>query len=178
MLLNSYLPPFLTITETFASLLNAEQTEINSVNTSIQDIIDQCFISTATWGLAYWESLVGVITDTSKDIDQRRSVVKAKIRGSGTVTVQFLENVASSYSNGEVEIIEHPSIYSFEVKFVGTKGIPPNLDDLEASINQIKPAHLAVTYTFIYTTWAPVQTVTWTLVKTSTWSGLLNGMVI
>jgi len=178
MLLKDYLPPVLTSTKTFTALLNAEQTEIDGVNISVQDIIDQCFISTATWGLAYWESMVGVTTDTSKDIDQRRSVVKAKVRGSGTVTVQFLENVASSYTNGNVQIIEHPSIYSFEVKFVGTMGIPPNLDDLEASINQIKPAHLAVTYTFVYTTWAPVQTVTWTTVKTSTWSGLLNGMVI
>jgi len=148
------------------------------VNHSIQDFIDQCFIETATWGLAYWEDTVGVLTDVLKDINQRRSVVKAKVRGSGTVTVQFIKNVASSYSNGDVDILEHPSIYSFEVKFVGTRGIPPNLPDLQASINQIKPAHLAVTYTFVYTTWDQVKIVKWSDVKTSTWAGLLNGMVI
>ena len=178
MLLKEYLPPIIADTRTFTTLLSAEQLEIDGVNNSIQDIINQCFVNTATWGLDNWESLLGIVTDHSKDINYRRTVVKAKLRGSGTVTINLIQNVASSFSNGEVSIIEHPAIYSFEVMFVGTIGIPPNMSDLQDAINQIKPAHLAVTYTFLYTQWSKVETTTWANVKTGTWDDLLNGRVV
>lgn len=178
MLLKDYLPPTLVTTRTFSTLLSSEQIEINGLNNSVQDIINQCFVDTATWGLDYWESQLGIATDHSKDINYRRSVVKAKLRGSGTATISLIQNVAISFSNGQVSVIEHPSIYSFEVMFVGTIGIPPNMTDLQDAINQIKPAHLAVTYTFLYTQWSRVKTTTWATVKTGTWEGLKNGMVI
>jgi uncharacterized protein YmfQ (DUF2313 family) len=168
----------LTTTKVFAALLSAKQIEIDGVNNVIQDLINQCFVDTATWGLDYWENLLGIVTDQSKDVSYRRSTIKAKLRGSGTITVQLIENVASSFSNGEVAIIEHPAIYSFEVKFVGTIGVPPNMADLQNAIDQIKPAHLAVTYTYLYTQWSKVKTATWETVKTGTWDGLRNGEVI
>ena len=178
MLLSQYLPPFITNTTTFIALLSAEQLEIDGINSSIQDIIDQCFVDTATWGLVSWESLLGIATDQGKDISYRRSVILAKLRGTGTVTVQLIENVASSFSHGQVSVIEHPSIYSFEVKFVGTIGIPPNMSDLQNAISQIMPAHLDVTYTYLYTQWSQPETTTWATIKTGTWGGLLNGEVV
>ncbi|WP_407308539.1 YmfQ family protein [Desulfosporosinus sp. SB140] len=178
MLLKDYLPPAIANTRIFSTLLNAEQLEIDTLDNSIQDIVNQCFVNTATWGLDNWESLLGISTDHSKDINYRRTVVTAKLRGSGSVTVNLIQNVAGSFSNGKVAVIEHPSIYSFEVMFVGTIGIPPNLSDLQDVINQIKPAHLAVTYTFLYTQWSKVKTTTWATVKTGTWDGIINGRVI
>lgn len=178
MLLKDYLPPAISNTKIFSTLLSAEQVEIDSLNNSIQDIVNQCFVNTATWGLDNWENLLGIVTNHSKDINYRRTVVNAKLRGSGTVTVNLIQNVASSFSNGKVAVFEYPSIYSFEVMFVGTIGIPPNLTDLQDAINQIKPAHLEVTYTFLYTQWSRVKTSTWATVKTGTWDGLKNGMVI
>lgn len=150
MLLKTYLPPYLTGTKIFTALLNAQQLEVDQLNHSIQDLIDQCFVDTATWGLDSWEGFLGIITDHSKDTNYRRSVIKAKLRGAGTVTVTLLQNVARSFSNGDVAVLEHPSSSSFEVVFVGTIGVPPNMSDLQEAVNQIKPAHLAVTYTFLY----------------------------
>ncbi|MDQ7096945.1 DUF2313 domain-containing protein [Desulfosporosinus sp. PR] len=178
MLLKDYLPPAVAKTRIFSTLLTSEQLEINNLNSSIQDIVNQCFVNTATWGLDNWESLLGIITDHRKDVNYRRTVVNAKLRGSGTITVNLVQNVAGSFINGKVAVIEHPSIYSFEVMFVGTVGIPPNLSDVQDVINQIKPAHLAVTYTFLYTQWSKVKTITWATVKTGTWGGLKNGVVI
>lgn len=152
MLLKDYLPPNLTSTDIFKAILSQEQLEVDGINNSIRGIIDQCFVDTATWGLDYWESFLGIVTDHAKDEAYRRTVIKAKIRGSGTVTVQLIENVANSFANGSVAVIEHSTIYSFEIKFTSAKGIPPNLLDLQNAIEQIKPAHLAVTYTFTYNT--------------------------
>lgn len=178
MLLKDYLPPYLTTTKIFTNLFSAEQPEIDGVNSNRQDIVNQCFVSTATWGLDYWESSLGIVTDHGKDITYRRTVVNAKLRGSGTVTVNLIKSVANSFSNGQVDVIEHNEVYSFEVKFVGTIGVPPNMTDLQDAIEQIKPAHLAVTYTYLYTQWSKADTTTWSTVKTGTWDDLLNGRVV
>ena len=178
MLLSQYLPPSIVRTRTFTTLLSAEQLEIDGVNNSIQDIINQCFVTTATWGLAYWEDLVGIVTDPTKDVDYRRSAINAKLKGAGTATVGLLQSVASSFSNGQVTIIEHPSSSFFEIKFIGTIGVPPNMTDLQNTIEHIKPAHLAVTYTFLYTQWSEAKATTWATLKTGTWDGLKNGGVI
>ena len=178
MLLNQYLPPYLTQTKTFTSILNAQQIEINGVENTIQDIINQCFVDTATWSLGNWENFLGIVTNQGKDINYRRTVIKSKLRGQGTVTVNMIENIASSFSNGQVTVLEHPLIYSFEVQFTGTIGVPPNLLDLQSAINTIKPAHLAVTYTYLYTQWGKVKTTTWATVETGAWGELLNGKVI
>jgi prefoldin subunit 5 len=45
---------------------------------------------------------------------------------------------------------KHPAEYKFDVKFVGTVGTPPNMDDLTAAIEDIKPAHLIYTYIILY----------------------------
>ena len=52
----------------------------------------------------------------------------------------MIQNVSESYSNGTVEITEHPEKYTIDIKFVGTVGIPPNMDDLTATLREIMPS--------------------------------------
>ncbi|MNJ50809.1 hypothetical protein D3C77_460970 [compost metagenome] len=58
--------------------------------------------------------------------------------------------MAEAYDGGTVDVSFQPAEWSFTVKFIDTIGIPPNLDDLKAVIEEIKPAHLAVEYEFSY----------------------------
>ena len=95
---------------------------------------------------------MGLETDVSKTYAYRRERIMSKLRGSGTTTTAMIQNVAESFSNGEVTIIEYNDEHKFEVKFTGTIGMPLNMDDLTAAIEEIKPAHLAYTYVYIYTT--------------------------
>ena len=116
------------------------------------DLFEQMNVATATWGLTVWESALGLETDVSKSSAFRRERIMSKLRGAGTTTTQMIKNVAESFSNGEVTIIEYNSEYKFEVKFTGTIGMPPNMDDLTTAIEEIKPAHLAYSYVYIYNT--------------------------
>lgn len=177
-MLKDYVPPFLLESKIFQANYDVQQNELDSYNNAINDIADQCFVETATWGLNYWEEFLGITVDENKETDYRRSVIKAKLRGTGTITVKLIKNVAESFSNGEVSITENVAPYTFEVKFVGTRGIPPNLEDLKNAINEIKPAHLAVTYIFVYTVWSEVKKITWEQVKTDTWGNLKIRKVI
>lgn len=107
---------------------------------------------TATWGLELWERALGIDTDTGKNIDYRRSRVIAALRGSGTTTAGMIRSVAESFSNAEVEVAEFPAEYRIEIRFVGTLGIPPNLEDMKAALDDIMPAHITWEFVFYWNT--------------------------
>ena len=115
-----------------------------------EDLFAQLEISTATWGLALWEEMYGLPVDVAKDLEFRRSRLRSKMRSVSTSTLAMIQNVAESFSNGAAEVLEYPAESRFEVKFVGTIGVPPNLEDLTAALEEMKPAHLAYEYVISY----------------------------
>lgn len=136
--------------DNMADLLRAEETVLEQVRQEIVHSELQLTISTATTGLARHERILGLPTNSEALLVDRRSRIVAKLLGQGTVTPELLRHVAASFSNGEVEIVEHPEAYRFNVKFVGTLGTPPNMADLSAALEEIKPAHLAYRYLYRY----------------------------
>ncbi len=144
-----YLPGFYAGSPEVVSLQAAIQTRAEALRAARDEFMAQLNVQTATWGLDNWEQLLG-ITKAADSTDYRRSRILSKLRGAGTTTAAMIKNVAESFSNGEVEIIEDPASYSFAVRFTGTFGIPPNMDDLTAAIEEIKPAHLAYSYEYIF----------------------------
>jgi uncharacterized protein YmfQ (DUF2313 family) len=150
--LMSYLPPYYLEYLEMTELMESEGVELTDLSQSVQDVLDQFFVDTATYSLDQWEYELGIPTDLSKPNADRRSVIKSKLRGSGTVTVSLMQNVASAYDRGQIEVTEQPALFQFTVRFVDTLGAPPNLNDLKAAIEAIKPAHLAVVFAFKYLT--------------------------
>lgn len=172
MQLNKYVLPQISNDTTIKSIFESQQIEVDSYQLNVRDLINQCFVDTATWGLAYWEGLLGIVTDENKTYERRREIIKSSLIGHGTVTIQLIKDTASAYSNGEVEVTENIEPFTFQVKFVGTKGIPPGLDELKKRLNLIKPAHLLVKYVIVYNTWGEVKTLTWANAQTGTWENL------
>ena len=105
-------------------------------------VMAQLWLQTASgWGLELWENAYGIPTEAGKNPDYRRTRIIAKPRGQGTPTAALIQSVASSFANGEAEVIEDSEHYMFTVKFTSMMGIPPNIDDLTSTIREIKPAH-------------------------------------
>jgi len=162
-------PDFYAGSPQFADLQDAIEPSVLAAWEARDGLVDQLCVDTATWGLKYWEQSLGIPVETEKSDAFRRSRVRSKLRGAGTTTVAMIQNVAESYSNGEVEITEHPAEYTIDIKFVGTVGIPPNMDDLTATLREIMPAHLHWDYIIIYNTWDAVSAHTWGELATRTW---------
>lgn len=131
--------------------------EVEKARNAKDDLLRQLNVRTSTWGLDLWEKAYGIETDVSKSYAFRRSRIESKMRSQGITTVAMIKNVSESYSNGQVDIIERPAEYRFDVKFIGTVGIPPNMADLTAAIEEIKPAHLAYAYIYTFITWDNVE---------------------
>lgn len=151
--LMNLLPDYYSGNKTMEELQGILTSKINALASSFDETIDQCFVNTATALLSRHERIYGLQVDVSKSNEFRRERIRAKIRGVGTTTKQMIIDVASSYSNGEVEVIEDPANSSFKIKFVGVKGIPANMADLVLTIEEIKPAHLSYIFEYTYLTW-------------------------
>lgn len=119
-----------------------------------EDLLNQFFIETATWGIYKWEEFAGIPTPAEYvDIETRRSNVLAALRSRDTTTKEKIRVVSESYANGECEVIEENDKYIFHIKFVGVRGIPKRIDELRKSIERIKPAHLDFDFIFTFLTW-------------------------
>ena len=125
--------------------------EANLMNDKVEKTLEQFFVDSATYGLDYWEKMLGISKNTF-DIQTRRENIKARMRSRGTTTVSVIKNICEAYSNGEVDIIVNHSDYSFVIDFIGTIGIPRAFAELDKTINEIKPCHLAHSYRFNYNT--------------------------
>ncbi len=144
------MPPYYRDYLDMRALTGSEEEEFRLLTESMDSVLDQFFVDSATYSLDQWEAELGIPTDPAKSDADRRSVIKSKLRGSGTVTVSLLANVASAYDRGQIEVTEQPDQYRFTIRFVDTLGAPPNIDDLKAAIEAIKPAHLTVEYAYKY----------------------------
>ena len=149
-----YVPSYYNELLESSELLSAEDSEFAKLNASIDDLLLQFNVSTATWGLREWERICGITTDTNKTLGERRSNVKARLRGAGVVTVEHIKNIADGYYGGETEVIEKYVDYIVAIKFTSSYGVPSNLSDLEAVLREIIPAHLAIEYEFKFVTYA------------------------
>ncbi len=166
------MPDYYRTSKVIDNLNNANSIELNNFCKKLDDVFNQFFINTADYSLERWEKELGLVVDNSYNTEFRRSRIMSKIRGQGTVTIDLIKRVSESYANGEVTVIENNPDYSFTIKFVGLKGIPPNLDDLKKAIEDIKPAHLAVIYDFTYNLWNYAKSFTWGDIKQNTWETL------
>ncbi|WP_235867359.1 YmfQ family protein [Priestia abyssalis] len=167
-----YLPPYYYRSRLMKAIQESNAKEIAKVRYTINNVKLQQSIDTATRGLIWWERDLGIKTDLSKPDVFRREIIKAKLRGRGTVTKKLIKNTAESFANAEVDVIEHPSEYSFTIKFIGIKGIPPNMAGLMETIENIKPAHLLYHFEYTYTWWEKLKELTWEDARPKTWNDL------
>ncbi|MDU4726405.1 putative phage tail protein [Clostridium sp.] len=171
--LMKYLPYYYQTSEIMKSIQNSNSIEVGNLIYNIDDSINQFFVESATWCLNRLEKIFNIQTDINKSYEDRREVLKAKIRGSGTVTKEMIKNVSQAFSGGEVEVIEDNSKHSFIIKFIGIKGIPKNMQGLIEIIEDIKPAHLGYSFAYTYTTWDSIKSrLTWEQASLKTWNEL------
>lgn len=165
MQLKDYIPNLIAESKPFSANYNVQQSEIDSFNVTIADIINQCFIDTATWGLDYWETFCGLEIGY-EDYEARRIKIKSVIRGFGTISKTMLQNLLKAMPYGDAEIIEYPANSTFKIKFNNYYSIPVNIPDILKTVDGIKPAHLVYSYTFAYNWWD------YSIVKSKTWGSI------
>ncbi|MFD0675150.1 YmfQ family protein [Cohnella sp. GCM10027633] len=165
----SLLPPFYAEIREFNALMSSEGEELGKLRGEADAVLAQLFLPTATWGIARWEQELGLAVEPAKPLARRREQVAAKLLGSGTTTREMIVRAAAAFSGGEVEVDEHPAEHRFVVRFVGTLGIPPDMQAFVRMLEAIKPAHLAYDFEYTYTAWGALPEMSWSEAAGSTW---------
>ncbi len=102
--LKSYLLEIYTDIVEMDAITAAEGPQFDKIDTATADVLDQFFIDTATWGLEKYEKLLEITTDLSKPYEERRSMIKSKMRLRGKLDRQLIEGIAAAFTDGEVEV--------------------------------------------------------------------------
>ncbi|WP_145320631.1 putative phage tail protein [Paenibacillus xylanexedens] len=158
--LMTLLPPLYENVLEMQLLTETEGVELDKLTVGLESALDQFYPESATWALERYERDLQIPTNQAKPEDQRRSVIISKMRGSGKVSGSMLKNVAQAYESGGIDVSVEPSEYRIMIRFVDTYGLPPNLHDLKAAIEDIKPAHMTVEYRLRYLTIVEVESMT------------------
>lgn len=125
---------------------------------ALEDVMDQFFVETATWGLDLWEQQVGIDTDRGLSHESRRGAIKQKLVASGNTTAEMVRQLAEAITGYEARVIVNQD-YSFSLEFLGEKNELADIDveGLRSVVEQIKPAHLRFVISGV--TWGDIESV-------------------
>lgn len=132
-------------------IYKSQQVQLDKSEVDIHDLLNQFSVNTCTWGIVLWEKFIGILSDSSKSLEERKARVLAKIRGQGTTTIEAIKNICNVYADN-TEVVEHTSEYWFELLLESYNGFLTDIESLYNTITEVKPAHLGVKYKLIATT--------------------------
>ncbi len=130
---------------------------------AVLDAADQAHIATATWGLAWWEDLVGITPAAGATEEERRAAITTKLLGSGTCNAGMISDIAKALTGYEAVVVEQTDEYTFSLYFLGDSSFFASfdLDAIIAAVEEVKPAHLK--FVILPVTWGDLETagLTW-----------------
>ena len=156
--LKKQVPDFVSGTTIMNDIYNAQGKELDLLDEYNQDILNQLFVETATWGLSYWEEFFGLPVLINQDINLRRAKIRAHFASFGTVNKATIKRIAADFGFVDVDIIEDYSPYI--VKFIfdnSNYGDVTNINDLLVTLKRICPAHIDFMYVFLYKSWKEIH---------------------
>lgn len=166
------LPAYYRNSQVIKELFEAISALMDKMSEEIDTKCMRLFIST-TDEFDKHERDVGLAA-ISADNETKRSRVIARLQGKNPLTVSELEALIRVYEKTGCTIIEDCPNYTVTVFFSGRTGIPYNLEQIKAAIEEVKPAHIEFLYAFSENTWDDVKAKvgTWEEAKEFTWDGV------
>ncbi|MGN0489324.1 MAG: putative phage tail protein [Ruminococcus sp.] len=119
--------------------------EMEEARALIESIKNQCFPSTATWGLRYWEQRYNIAPDESRDIKERRAAVLAKLTRAEAMTPAALEDILKAATGRQVEVHEGGAPYTFTIT-IGDGESAVDYGAVAQLVDGAKPSHLAYSF--------------------------------
>lgn len=168
-----HLPLYERKSNVFRTILTTNDRELRNTEQQLEIVNRNIFIDTAIEALPIYERDLGIKPNSTLRYDQRREQISSRNRASfDQTTEETIKAVAAAYSNGEVKINKTSTPGVYEIKFIGTKGIPDNLDGLKQAIEIIVPAHLEFGYGYTFNVWEFLSNRTWGSVSNLTWDDI------
>ncbi|OOB77421.1 MAG: hypothetical protein BEN18_10240 [Epulopiscium sp. Nuni2H_MBin001] len=150
MKLIDYLPANYQDSDQVYDIQDAINSPKDLLSDAIEDLLQQIFISTATWSLTNWEQYVGLATNVNQSYDLRRAQILTRLKGQGISTVALIKQIIEDYCCNP-EIVEHFNDYWIEVKLDSSDNVESLIASIMTVVDGVKPAHLGIDYTIVQT---------------------------
>lgn len=135
------LPPYYQESPEANAIMRGNASEIERKRAEAQDLLDQMFVSTATWGLDYWDRVLDLSLAPRMLLNSRRNRILAKLNGASTASVANLANIINAHlTKRSAKIVEMNHEYRFEVEIEANESV--GFLDIAKDLNEVKPAHL------------------------------------
>lgn len=140
----NYLPKFIADLREMGQIIKSEAPEFEKGLTNVNDLLDQNFVSTATWGLDKWERIAYISTEPGATLEERRLRIINHLSSSQPATHKLLESIINN----------NLSVETARVRLDKTKPYHVNISfdwedfDWQVLLEQLKasiPAHLGFT---------------------------------
>lgn len=156
-------------------IVHAASVELEGLDEQNKQNREELFIDTAVKALQIHAKDLGITLGVGLTVKQQRELISAHYRASfEQTTEETIKNIAAAFSNGEVDINTTDTAGVYEIKFVGSIGVPDNVEGLKATIATIVPAHLMFVYAYTFNTWSMIAHLTWKEASNFTWNQLRN----
>lgn len=119
-------------------LTKAISVQLYKVEQNIQEIAKQQYLDSASWGLDIFEKELN-IKGKSKPVEQRQSVIQAKWRGAGKLTLFLIQTTLQCYITGNIIVTFQKRLM---ITMQGEILQAVNLYDVIHTIEEVKPAHI------------------------------------
>ncbi len=136
-----YLPEYYQNSRVMGAIAKAQGAELEMLYTTLDEILAQFFIDTATWGLGYWDEFLGLKTE-AYSIEERRRLLKSKLIMQPPVTRERFKKLLDGVADS-VDVIEHYGEYNFDVVLLVKTNLRTAFEKILEQIEDNKPAHLA-----------------------------------
>ncbi len=145
------------------NMIVATSEQIQEIEEQINDIQDNIFLDTSTWGLEICEKELNVQYLDDKTIEERKEIVSASWRGAGKLTLELIQDTAKAFTDLTVKVTYEDGYLVFD--FSEKLGIPKSITSLKDQLEVIKPAHLGAEYVFRFRKWSEATHYSWRILN-------------
>ena len=166
------LPYYYRKSQVVADLYEVVAAALGRLGLSVTELERDLFVVTAE-KLERHEADVGLIP-SGADAETRRAKVIARLQDNSMLTLAALKDLVTLYEPEGCTVTEEYEDYTVTILFDGWHGVPDNIDEIKAAVEEVKPAHIKIVYAFMGNTWDDARTKigTWNAAAAFTWDGI------
>lgn len=168
--IESYFPDILKEVREFQALAVAENPEMELVYTSIADVMDEQFVSTAkNYGVARLEKIVGITSKATDTLEERKFKVLARYNEDVPYTVPKLNELLTTLCGTDGYALEiNNGAFTLKVKVALTS--KKNKDAVSELMERVTPMNMLLSVELMYNQWYMVAGLTWGSASGTTWN--------
>jgi len=139
--LSAALPPFLNESKTISSIQQAQGIEATRLFALAEQLLQDYFVDTASEdGISLREESLEIKPRAGKSLEDRRVTIKRRMKRPELLTKQRFKQQLRDYYVCGVEV--KPDEYRVVSTILSKRGVPEDISEMEALVDQVLPAHL------------------------------------